>query len=149
NFDGRPMKNVSGITGAGPIFRAGMLLAMRGLVPAPLVDPTHLEEVSICPLSGERASPDCPGHMDEVFVRGTAPVHACTMHSHVSRQLEGSLASRCAHLTGRQGRVVDVGPAFYDWAKSKGLGEEPWLARLCRESLPAAQGAVGTKILFP
>ncbi|HEX4802703.1 MAG TPA: hypothetical protein VFV14_04280, partial [Myxococcaceae bacterium] len=34
-------------------------------------------------------------------------------------------------LGGPGQRVVDVGDQFYDWARSEGLTEEPWLASEC------------------
>ena len=36
NFDGRPMRNSSGVTGAGPLLHSVLTLAMRGISPAPL-----------------------------------------------------------------------------------------------------------------
>ncbi|WP_375759078.1 penicillin-binding protein 1C [Corallococcus exercitus] len=101
NFDGTPMRGVSGITGAGPVFARVMSLAMRGLRAAPLVDRSHFESAEICPLSGERAGPNCPGAMKEVYLPGTAPRHACTMH--------------------RSDGALDVGPAYLAWAQAEGL----------------------------
>ncbi len=104
NFDGRPMRSVSGITGAGPIFRRVMLRAMRDLKPAPLVDASCFEHAEICPLSGLLAGPACPGALVESFLPGTAPRAACPMH-----RTEGGQP------------VVDVGPEFYGWARGEGL----------------------------
>ncbi|RKH69188.1 penicillin-binding protein 1C, partial [Corallococcus aberystwythensis] len=101
NFDGTPMRGVSGITGAGPVFARVMALAMRGIRAAPLVDRSHFEAAEICPLSGERAGPNCPGAMKEVYLPGTAPRHDCKMH--------------------RSDGALDVGPAYLAWAQAEGL----------------------------
>ena len=84
SFDGTPMRGVSGISGAGVLFRRVMDAAMAGIDPAPLLDDVALaagdfEHARICPLSGARAGPQCPG-VDEVFLSDTAPAAACTVH---------------------------------------------------------------------
>ncbi|RKG99912.1 penicillin-binding protein 1C, partial [Corallococcus sp. CA053C] len=101
NFDGTPMRGVSGITGAGPVFARVMSLAMKGVRPAPLVDRSHFDSRAICPLSGELAGPNCPGVLQEVYLPGTAPRKACTMH--------------------RSDGALDVGPAYLAWAQAEGL----------------------------
>jgi penicillin-binding protein 1C len=139
NFDGTPMIQVSGITGAGPIFKRVMTRAMREIAPAPLVDERGLVHASICPLSGELAGPECPAAMDEVFVEGTAPKADCSMHRHVAQGLPKDLERRCGE------HVTDLGVDYYDWARNTGLQREPWLAAACRGG---GEGAAG-KILSP
>lgn len=131
NFDGTPMIQVSGITGAGPIFKRVMTKAMKDVVPRALVDRTGLEPVSICPLSGGVAGPSCPAAMDELFIPGTAPKHDCQMHGALSASLSPELEQQCLQLAASQGRLVDLGLDFYDWAKNEGLAREPWLAAAC------------------
>jgi penicillin-binding protein 1C len=104
NFDGRAMRGVSGITGAGPLFRRAMLLAMRGVEPTPLVDRSRFEEVAICPLSGGRAGPSCPGALHERFLPGTGPGEECPVH-------------------GPGGDLV-LGPEFSSWARAEGLASD-------------------------
>ena len=131
NFDGTPMIQVSGITGAGPIFKRVMTKAMKDIVPRPLVDRTGLDTVSICPLSGHVAGPQCPAAMEELFVAGTAPKGKCEMHGALSASLSAELRQRCLQLAAAQGRLVDLGLDFYDWAKNEGLAREPWLNAAC------------------
>ncbi len=135
NFDGSPMRGVSGITGAGPIFREVMRAAMAGIRPAPLWDPSILEAAAICPLSGERSGPLCPSQMQEVFARGTAPTHTCRMHAAVAdaaQLADPHLARRCRELAGVTGAVTDLGPDYADWARAEGLYPDPHLAAACR-----------------
>ena len=112
NFDGEPMRAVSGITGAGPLFKRIMIRAMRGLRPAPLVDRSRFDEADICPLSGQRAGPSCPGLLHERFLKGTAPPEPCPMHR-----------SELAGATSRT--FLDVGPRFYAWARGEGIESHP------------------------
>ncbi len=149
NFDGTPMVQVSGITGAGPIFKRVMTRAMAGLVPAPLVDARNLEHAHLCPLSGELAGPACPAEMDEVFAAGTAPKHPCSMHAPVAAALPPRLAARCRELAGPRGAVTDLGLDFYDWQRSEGLAREPWLASACAGGATGGAAQGEPRILSP
>ncbi len=79
SFDGTPMRGVSGISGAGVVFRRVMEAAMRGIEPAALVDERRFDHARVCPLSGLLATDACPA-IDEVFLPGTAPATTCTVH---------------------------------------------------------------------
>ncbi len=78
NFDGSAMDHVSGITGAGPLFHEIMEAAMmpREKLPLPIAQSSELtselERVEICPLSGARVTPACPGHVFEWFTHAEA-----------------------------------------------------------------------------
>jgi penicillin-binding protein 1C len=146
NFDGTPMVKVSGITGAGPIFKRVMKAAMEGISGAALVDRTGLESATICPLSGARAGPNCPSAMGELFFVGSAPHESCAMHRSMPDNLPAALAARCEALAEAGGRLVDLGPDYYEWARNEGLAQEPWLAAAC---LGASSGQGGLKILSP
>lgn len=117
NFDGAPMLGVSGVTGAGPLFKRVMAQAMDGLIPEPLMDRRPFDAVAICPLSGQRAGEDCPASVEEIFVRGAAPRAVCSMHRRLPRPRSADRA---------RGRVLDVGPAYYGWARGEGLDGGPW-----------------------
>ncbi|MEW6200804.1 MAG: penicillin-binding protein 1C, partial [bacterium] len=63
NFSGKPMEDISGITGAGPIFRDVMRLVMEKYSKKWLRRPPRLIAVKICPVSGLRTSPHCGGEI--------------------------------------------------------------------------------------
>lgn len=79
NFDGCPMHNVSGITGCGPLFKDIMLLLAKREKPGPFREPKNMTHVAICPLSGKLPGPNCPGVMEEIFIRGTEPETICLL----------------------------------------------------------------------
>jgi penicillin-binding protein 1C len=83
NFDRTALRNSSGVTGAGPIFHAVMLAAMRragGNDETTIVGrPDDLEEQPICALSGHRPSTSCPATETEWLPRD-APVEFCDWH---------------------------------------------------------------------
>ncbi len=81
DFTGRAMRQVSGVSGAGPLLRRAVLATAARYDPGQLPDPSAVGavRVRICRLSGLRAAPDCPG-MDEWFVPGTEPERRCDWH---------------------------------------------------------------------
>jgi penicillin-binding protein 1C len=81
NFDGQPMRGVSGVTGAGPLLHRVMLVTARRYAPGALSSPQALgaRRVRICALSGLRAVGGCPD-LDEWFLPGTAPELVCDWH---------------------------------------------------------------------
>ncbi|MEJ2422641.1 MAG: penicillin-binding protein 1C [Acidobacteriota bacterium] len=111
NFDHTPLHNSSGITGAGPVFHAVMLAAAReaagrypSLTDPPILSPPKgFEQVPICALSGERATPACPNVVMEWFPASDVPP-PCNWHVR------------------RGGKTVTLWPAAYrTWAKARGL----------------------------
>jgi len=94
NFDGSPMEGVSGITGAAPLFRAVMEAAMRGRRCAPmrLAHEDGFTRVSICPLSGARATHDCGHSVDEwIPMAKLGELRTCAMHERVAIDLRNGL----------------------------------------------------------
>lgn len=89
NFDRRPLRNSSGVTGAGPIFHAVMLAATHQggahdvFDGRAIVDPPHtVQSVKICALSGMAANAWCPTKQHE-WVAAEAHPFPCSWH-HVS-----------------------------------------------------------------
>ncbi len=80
NFDARPMGRVSGISGAGPLWRQVMRLAASRYEPREFPRPDGLTELDVCPDSGLLAGPDCPGRRTELFIRGSEPDAYCLRH---------------------------------------------------------------------
>jgi penicillin-binding protein 1C len=87
NFDRRPLRGSSGVTGAAPIFNAVMLAAVkrtRGTLPigdtsAILEPPANIEQIEICTLSGARPSTYCPATRKE-WLATNAPARFCSWH---------------------------------------------------------------------
>ncbi len=113
NFDRTPLRNSSGVTGAGPIFHAVMLAAERRLSgsatefsSAPLAHPpATVVEREICVLSGETANAWCPLRRHDTVAAESVDV-ACRWH----HQSEDGL--------------LTVWPAEYrQWARARGLDE--------------------------
>lgn len=74
NFSGRPMRGVSGVTGAGPLLHRTVLRTAARYPPGRLTRPPDegAVRVAVCRMSGLLATPDCPS-LEEWFAPGTRP----------------------------------------------------------------------------
>lgn len=80
NFDGSPMRRVSGISGAAPALKE-IALAMEKLYGStPFRRPPGIRTVKVCPDSGLPPSAFCPATMDEVFSAANLPSGQCAEH---------------------------------------------------------------------
>jgi penicillin-binding protein 1C len=81
NFDGSPMRGVSGVTGAGPLWNRIMLHLYERDEPPPFDSPPDYTRVSICATTGHAPRADCPAIVQEwVSPRDLASVrHAETV----------------------------------------------------------------------
>jgi membrane carboxypeptidase/penicillin-binding protein len=57
-----------------------MRRALAGRPSVPFEVPAGVEFTSIDPETGQLATPNCPKSIQEAFVAGTAPTHACELH---------------------------------------------------------------------
>ncbi len=147
NFDGSEMHNVSGITGAAPLWAEVMILASKShhALPGP---PAGLERREICPLSGKLISPHCPLSAEEVFLAGTAPSDPCTFHQEIlidrRNKLRAGPGCPARQMTAKIFTLYP--PAYRQWAMTQGIEAPPVEASpLCpRPALPAK-----VRIRFP
>jgi penicillin-binding protein 1C len=89
NADGSPMQGVSGVDGAGPIWRDVMSAAAFGRRMTWPSRPAGIVETTVCAPTGLLPGPDCLAPMRELFVSGTQPTVAETFYV---RQPDGRVA---------------------------------------------------------
>jgi penicillin-binding protein 1C len=115
NFDRTPLRDSSGVTGAGPIFHSVMLAAQHraagtheaGPEEAIVSAPADISRREVCALSGMAANPWCPSRQFE-WLPSADPLVPCSWH-HVSEE----------------GLLVTWPPEFREWAKQNRLLGEP------------------------
>ncbi len=73
NADNSEMEHISGVTGAGPIWRDVMEKIHATLPIHPFVEPPGLVRVEVCATSGLLPTPYCPERVKELFIAGTEP----------------------------------------------------------------------------
>lgn len=146
NFDGSPMQNVSGVSGAGPIFHDVMRMLGSGGAFA-----THPEliEAPICPDSGARPGAHCPITRTERFQPGTVPQDTCHVHRRV--QVDRRTGTRAPASTPE--RYIDERlytvhpPEYHDWMREHGLPLPP----ASEDTAQASQSASAARpdIVYP
>ena len=145
NFDGSPMVDVSGITGAGPLLRAVAELAYTG-ERTEFPRPSGLVSKRVCPLSGELPGADCPGSRGEWFIAGSVPREACAWHKAVELDGDGALATGCP---GAHAALAINWPAAYTaWAEETGSVRWPSRDASC-VSTPGTSTAQTLGIAWP
>jgi 1A family penicillin-binding protein len=83
NANNETMKEVTGVTGAAPIWHDVMETALKGQPVQEFTRPDGLVDVEVCALSGDLPGPDCPHRIVETFIAGTEPSTVCTMHQRI------------------------------------------------------------------
>jgi membrane peptidoglycan carboxypeptidase len=131
NADNEPMLDVSGISGAAPVWHDFMELALKGQPVQSFRRPEGLVEVEVCALSGLLPGPDCPHRVKELFVQDTEPAQVCTMHQRIA--IDSATGLRATSATPQE-RIVErvytvLPPEARDWARQQGLPEPPAGAR--------------------
>jgi len=77
NADYTPMKNISGVTGAAPLWADTMQWAVEAYQngePSRFVRPDSIEEHVICSVSGTKPSDNCPSEKSEIFSAEQPPL---------------------------------------------------------------------------
>jgi len=127
NTDNRPMRNISGISGAAPIWHDFMEEALRGRPVEHFERPPGIVEVEICPLSGLLPGPSCPHRRRELFIAGTEPTTRCNLHRTVRIDATtGLLATEhCPPEAVIERTYVYYPSEALDWAREQGLALPP------------------------
>jgi penicillin-binding protein 1B len=79
-FDNQSKLGLSGAQAALPIWTEFMKRATTGMPVSDFVPPPGITMVDIDPLSGQRATPNCPRVITEAFVEGEEPTASCQLH---------------------------------------------------------------------
>ncbi len=122
NFDGSPMHRVSGVTGAGPLFR-DIMLALHKSCPADFPEPEGIVRCHVCPKSGALTGPHCPNSVVEVFLAGSEPVETCGVHVLVRIDRDtGEPATDRTEPARVVEQVMEVYPSeYWAWMEQNGL----------------------------
>jgi penicillin-binding protein 1C len=127
NFDGKPMYSVSGISGAGPIFRDVMLALEIRNPDRDFALPGGMLRRAVCAVSGELPTQYCSATVNELFIKGSLPSTHCTMHRPVAIDTRNGLlaASDCPQEF-REEKTYTVYPSqYYEWALHAGVEMPP------------------------
>jgi membrane carboxypeptidase/penicillin-binding protein PbpC len=123
NADNRPMVDVSGISGAGPIWNEFMREVHKGQPETGFTQPAGLERVEICALSGLLPTNYCSNRRTEWFITGTAPTEPDTLYQPVEIDIATGLPAdeRTPESRRRTEVFVVLPPEAREWGKTSGL----------------------------
>lgn len=120
NFDGSPMRGVSGVTGAGQIFTDVMVtlhLRRQRDLPAPFTMPRGLESRLVCAVSGKLPTSACSKLTLEWYIKGRVPVERCDVHQKFAFTDAAGV---------KRTKVFEVFPAeYHSWMVAQGIPEPP------------------------
>ncbi len=136
NADNSPMKETSGVTGAGPIFHDVMLAATKNLPHGDFAQPQKLKKVTICRLSGKRPTVLCPHTIEEWFVAGTEPKEPDDLYkSFLIDTRNGLLANKFCDQSFVEQKGLAVFPREVEqWAREQGWPVPPTrISPLCKQ----------------
>lgn len=127
NFDSTPMKGVSGITGAGPVFHRVMTAAMEGSDAGWFPEPEGIGRTAVCTLSGKLPTDACRGTIEELFLAAVPPRERCDYHRLVpvdrrnGLRADGSIPPELV----RQDRYAVFPAQYLEWARAEGVPAPP------------------------
>jgi len=117
------MHNVTGLTGAAPIWHEVMRGLLQGRPDHPFAQPNGLTQVEVCDISGLLPSPLCPHTHTEWFIAGTEPVQTDTTYQQIwIDTLTNSLADDLTPIERRKPvTVLNIPTEAKAWAHEQGL----------------------------
>jgi membrane peptidoglycan carboxypeptidase len=126
NADNSPMRFISGITGAGPIWHDFMEEALKGKPAREFPRPDGLVEVEVCESSGLLPTEHCRRRRRELFIKGTEPTQYDTSY----QAFEIDAATGLLWVDGCQGPQVErvfrlLPPEARDWGRKAGIPQPP------------------------
>ena len=119
NFDAKPMRKVSGVSGAGVIFTdiMNLLETKYGADSREFVRPEELKPYTVCARSGMLKNDYCDRGRVEYFLPGTFPTKRCTVHQ------QYYILSNNGKMTGK---VYEIFPPEYEeWCINEQITKPP------------------------
>ena len=123
NFDSSSMKNISGVTGAGPVFNAVMKYLYKNSKPINVKKPEGIIEKKICSLSGEIPNHYCKDCVKELFILDSFSSRECDFHKLLQIDVRtNDLANNSTPKRYIKEKICEIYPnIYYEWAKEKGI----------------------------
>jgi len=120
NTDYKPMRDVTGLTGAAPIWHHFMRSVLSGVAEKSFSQPSGLVHMEICSLSGLLPTSACPYCRLEWFISGTQPTQFDTMYKSVPAN-SIQLNQMGDHTIQGNITVLDLPASARAWASTHGF----------------------------
>ena len=127
NADNTPMIDVTGVSGAAPIWNSFMREVLNGQPELDFTEPPGMVRREICTMSGLLATPECPRQRTELYIDGTEPTAPDNVYQTFTlNKLTGQLADNSTPADERVQKVFAVLPQeARDWGLRNGIPLPP------------------------
>ena len=134
NANNQPMVDVTGVSGAAPIWNAFMRQVLLGQPEQPFIEPPGIVRVEVCAFSGLLPTPACQQTRMERFIDGTQPTTPDTLYQRFTIDAAtGALADETTPPERRAERTYIVLPEqARDWGLRNGYLPPPSGAAVIR-----------------
>jgi len=147
NADNEPMRGISGVDGAAPIWR-GVLRDLHPNGSSEFPRPEGLVEVEVCAESGKLPGPACTHRRRELFLQEHVPAETCTLHGLVT--VDAATGEPAGVETPAERRLVRRvtywPPDTLAWAQEQGL---PLAPEVRSSAMETAQSPSSTSVEAP
>ena len=118
NNDNHPMREISGVVGAAPIWNQFFEEFLKGYPIEVFIRPERIKEVEICAMSGSLPDELCPEKTNELFVEGSEPKEVSKLHKKVLIDNRNGLLAddSCPKNFVEEKVFIDYPPEVYTWA---------------------------------
>lgn len=127
NADNTPMLDVSGISGAGPIWNEFMREVLLGQPEYDFARPEGLARAEVCAISGLLPTEACPQRVWDWFIEGTVPTEYDTFYQTFEIDTRTGLlaAPDTPTVYRREETYLVLPPEARDWAARQGISPPP------------------------
>ncbi len=150
DFENRPLDQLAGASGAGPLFNRVMtrVTSRQGQAkPVAFSPPPEVVETTVCATSGSRPSADCPERRRLFLPKGQLPTHDCEHHRKLKLDARNGFlagASCPSHFVTERAFEV-LPPQYAQWQAEHPRRAPPTqYSPLCPRTGPAAGAVVIT-----
>ncbi len=143
HFDGRPMQDVSGVTGAAPLLREVLLYLHSATAAQPVARPAGMAPHKICPLSGELAGEHCPQSLQE-WLTPAQVGQPCSWHRRIAVDKRNGLRAgpECQAEHVDHATVVELPGELLAWAQGRLPLAPQQNSPLCQSAAPPSAAVV-------
>lgn len=127
NANNTAMMDITGVSGAGPIYNLFLRTVKRGEPTPDFVEPDGLNHVEVCRLSGMLPNEHCSHRVNEIFIPGTEPTEFDTFYQMFTIDIEtGLVANENTSPENIAEQVFLVLPQeARDWSIRNGIRQPP------------------------
>lgn len=117
NNDNQPMREITGVTGAAPIWNQFFEEFLKGKPKEKFTRPPGIVETEICKLSGKLPDGICPEKMTEIFLEGTQPKEKSNLHKKINIDKRNNLLAgeSCLKEAIIEKVFIDYPAEVYSW----------------------------------